>query len=386
MKFADLFLTLLVSFISLSTSNAWSQEQLPVAKEHETQDSIIISVSDKTSFVIEKSPNVENMKEALGLKIPDHIREHILKKGGVLPPEVNPLAGYEELSSEKKEHFQKIRVMFLKNVARALNTTKFVLGTGSIVGDSLSFVSSSVMNMLKKNSASKTFTSREKINFSERSRRSVQAVLQALDYKLWNQAPLLLNSNEFGISASLGIIIENGRAKSGHGGPEELGLSFAYNKTEKAFVFEIFHNSEKFSHTPAFVGVVGLVVKMAPLFGQTDVDNPTKTKTGTTFYPPVVPAFTSSGPDFFSAGLSTSLGLPPPPFVDMLTYTNKYSRNTIIRITVSPVSKGFIRLYMGDIPGSAKLITSRIMGIFQWISQQATQISPVGRSCEAVFQ
>jgi hypothetical protein len=275
--------------------------------------------------------------------------------------------------------------MFLKNVARALNATKFAFGAGSIIGNTLSFVKDSVVTLFKKNVSSETSAPKDKVTFKENSHNAVQATLQALDYKLWNQAPLLLESNEFGVSASLGILIENGVQYNGMGGSEELGLSFGYNKTDKAFVFEIFHNSEKFSYTPAVISIAAIVVRAGLTVFQKENTQPVTVKTGNSFYPPVVPVFKSEGTDNFSTGFSTSLGFPPNPLVDLLTYSNKYTRNTIVRITVSPLMKGYVRLYIGDIVGSVKIVTFRMMEIFKWVSQRVTLYSKGGRSCEGAF-
>lgn len=392
MKNIILLFLLLTSFV-LQSQTAWSQDdsdllqevQLPEANAQDDHSSITLKISDKISYSIESSPNIENMKQSLGLIIPDNVREHILKHGGVIPPDVNPLEGYEGLPVEKKEQFQKIRLQFLQNVARALNTTKFVFGAGSIVGNSLSYAKDSVVGVFSKNNSSESEKVPEKISFSERSQNAVQATLQALDYKLWNQAPLLLDSNEFGVSVAMGIMIENGLLDKGLGGSEEIGLSFAYNKTNKAFIFEIFHNSEKYSYTPAVVAATGILVKIGPQFGQKNIDRPTKTINATSFYPPAMPGYSSTGSDYFSAGFSTSFGIPPSPFVDMYTYTNKSTRNTLIRLNVSPIMKGFVRLYIGNVAGSMKLVVLRFVGVYQWISQNIARLAGRGRTCEAVF-
>jgi len=385
-------LLLIIMNLTLGTQSAFAEDddtlelqqaELSQVTTTENSGDLMIKASDKLVYEIEAVPNFEHMKQALGLIIPDNVRERILLHGGTIT-DVNPMAGYEGLSAEKKEHFQKTRMMFLSNVARALNATKFVFGAGSIVGDSFRFIKKSVKAAFGKKTDDSAL-SKEKIGFSERSQRAVQATLQALDYKLWNQAPLLLDSNEFGVSASLGIMVENGILSSGVGGSEELGLSFAYNKTNKAFVFEIYHNSEKYSYTPAIVTAVGVLMKAGPQFGNRDLNNPTRAMTGVSFYPPSMPGYSSTGADYFSAGFSSSIGFPPNPIVDMLTYTNKYQRNSIIRITISPVMTGYVRMYIGNIPGSIKIVLMRVVGIFQFVSEKAQQILIRRNSCQAIF-
>ncbi len=388
-----IFLFTLLGHLLLYAQSSWSQEgsssllqeQLNAASVLQGRANTLIKISDKVSYSLESSPNIDNMKKALGLVIPENVRQRILDYGGIIPPEVNPLEGYDGLSQEKKEQFQKTRMIFLQNVARALSATRFVFGFGSIVGDSLSFVKDSVKGVTQRTNSLDASVPKEKVSFSERSRNAVEATLQALDYKLWNQAPLLLDSNEFGVSASLGIMIENGVLNNGMGGSEELGLSFAYNKANKAFIFEVFHNSEKYSYTPAVVTAAGVLIKAGPHFGQRDIERQTKILTGTSFYPPAMPGYSTTGTDYFSAGFSSSIGFPPNPIVDMLTYTNKFERNSIIRVTLSPVMKGYVRCYIGNVAGSMKLVLFRFAAVYNWISDQIAHRATGRLSCEKVL-
>ncbi|WP_374032276.1 hypothetical protein [Bdellovibrio bacteriovorus] len=48
-----------------------------------------------------------------------------------------------------------------------------------------------------------------------RSQQAVQSILRGLDYKLWSQAPLVIDSNEFGLSVSAGILAEAGVLRKG---------------------------------------------------------------------------------------------------------------------------------------------------------------------------
>src|SRR5690606_4817294 len=125
---------------------------------------------------------------------------------------------------------------------------------------------------------------KEKRTFSERSRLAAQAILQGIDYKLWSQAPLLIDANEFGVSASIGLLAETGVLRKGGGGAEEIGLSFAYNKKSRAFVFEIFHNSERFDNTKAAVSVIGVVGKLGLSMAHKDAGFEARTMKGSAFY------------------------------------------------------------------------------------------------------
>jgi hypothetical protein len=339
------------------------------------RDELVIQVKNGKSYSFDMIPGREEMRESLGLKVPEKLKVKILSQGGTLE-EVDPLAPFESMSEESKIQFQKTRVMFLQGAARTLNSVKFALGTGSLVGDSLSFVKVKTLNIFGRKSETQTNLQK---NFEVRSREAVGSVLKALDYKLFAQAPLVVDSNEFGLSLSLGLIAETGLLRQGGGGAEELGLSLAFNKQNRAFVFEIFHNSESFQNTKAAVSVVGFVGKGGLTLGKRQG---TETLMGSSFYPPAVPGFSSASADYFFAGASTSLGLPPPPLADLLTFTNKFERHTWIRITASPITKGFVRLQIGDVKGSFLLILHRFSDVYHYVMEK---VFFHRRTCKAVF-
>lgn len=327
------------------------------------QEKLLIRVGKDRIYELEMSPDREIMKEALGLKIPEEMRAQILAKGGSVA-EADPLAAFEGLPEERRKKFYDMRLMFLTNAARILNATQFVFGAGSLVGDGLSFVKIKAQKVFKKEAVVESRTQR---TFQARSQESVQAILRGLDYKLWSQAPLVIDSNEFGMSVSAGLLAEAGVMRKGGGGLEEIGFSIAFNKTKKAFVFEIFHNSEKFDNTRAAVTVVGLVGKAGVTMGRREGPESLK---GSSFYPPVIPGFSASSPEYFASGFSSSLGFPPPPLGDLLTFTNNFERQALVRITVSPLVKGYVRLQIGDVKGSMRLVVMRFVDVYRAISDK----------------
>lgn len=332
----------------------------------------------KTGQVFELSdvPDREDMKAALGLKLPEAVKAQILARGGSIE-EVDPLEPFEGLPQERQQKFLEMRVLFLTNVARILNSTKFVFGAGSLVGDAMSFVAVKTKQVFGKEVEVAPAVQR---TFNERSHQAIQEVLKGIDYKLWSQAPLVIDSNEFGVSASVGLLAETGLLRRGGGGAEEVGLSFAYNKSARAFVFEIFHNSENFESTKAAISVIGVVGKAGVTLGRRQG---AETLKGSSFYPPAVPGFSTSSSDYFAAGLSSSLGLPPPPLADLLTFTNKFERHALIRVTVSPVVKGYVRLQFGDVRGSLRLVAMRFVDVYQAISDKVLMTGR--RACGPVF-
>ncbi|MFV8259424.1 hypothetical protein ACNQKP_16575 [Bdellovibrio bacteriovorus] len=328
------------------------------------QDKLLIKVGKgEQIYEFETTPDREMMKESLGLKIPDKVREQIIARGGSVA-ETDPLEPFESLPEDRRKKFHEMRLMFLTNAARILNSTKFVYGAGSLVGDGLSFVKIKVKKAFGKETVVESQTQR---TFQVRSQQAVQSILRGLDYKLWSQAPLVIDSNEFGLSVSAGILAEAGVLRKGGGGADEVGFSIAFNKTKKAFVFEIFHNSEKFDNTKAAITVIGVVGKAGITMGRRDG---AETLKGTSFYPPAIPGYSTSSPEFFSSGLSSSLGFPPPPLADLLTFTNRFERQALIRITVSPLVKGFVRVQIGDVKGSVRLVAMRFVDVYTAISDK----------------
>ncbi|WP_413294799.1 hypothetical protein ACLSU7_06770 [Bdellovibrio sp. HCB185ZH] len=354
------------------------EETLDPAKVAQTTDKehTVIEVNGKT-FTLDAYPDAEAMKEALGLTIPEKVRAEILARGGKIE-EVNPLEAYERLPADRKEQFLKTREQFLASAARILTKTKFALGAGSVVGDGMSFIKVKVKKAFGKETPTQD---KEKLTFGEKSDRAVLNMLKGMDYKLWSQAPLLIDSNEFGLSVSVGIVAETGVMKKGAGGAEEVGFSLAMNKAKKAFVFELFHNSERFDNTKAAISVIGVVGKVGMTMGHREG---AETLKGSSFYPPAIPGFSMNSPEYFAAGLSSSIGLPPPPLADLLTFTNKFERHSLIRVTVSPLVKGFVRLEVGDLKGTFKAVTFRFVDIFKAIAYK-THLMRRPTLCSAVF-
>ncbi len=376
MKAKISFFLILVLFL-FSSSLTWAEDSVLEPAQVVAQEQVEIRLKNGRTFVLPAVPDREEMKAALGLKLPDEVKAQILKHGGSVE-EVDPLEPYSTLTDERRQKFQEMRLMFLSNAARILNSTKFVFGVGSLVGDGFSFVKTKTMQVFGKKEIE--VTSAAQRTFNERSHAAIQQVLKGIDYKLWSQAPLVIESNEFGVSVSVGLLAETGILRKGGGGAEEVGLSLAYNKTGRGFVFEIYHNSEKFDNTKAAVSVVGVVGKAGLSLGRR---SGTETLKGSSFYPPAVPGYSASSSDYFSAGVSSSLGLPPPPLADFLTFTNTFERNALIRVTVSPVVKGYVRIQFGDVRGSVRLVAMRFVDVYRAISDKVLLAGR--RACGPVF-
>ncbi len=236
------------------------------------------------------------------------------------------------LNEHEKEIFYTKRNNILKSLAVGLNTIKYGFGFGSIVKEKITFWKKTAdFNQVERSLRSK-------------SNQTLIEILQAIDNSLYDQAKVFVSANEFGFLTSAHLIAEGYKANSkGKGGVFGLGLSIGYNYDQKMLILEIYKESEKFksSMMPAFF-VGGLVGKVG-----TYMSYNTKNKlqnVGETFYPPGAPGFAFSNANKVAGGMSTGLTIPPSPFGDILTYTNKGAQKSLLQVRISPLYKGYIRM------------------------------------------
>ncbi|MCE3010600.1 MAG: hypothetical protein LW875_08305, partial [Proteobacteria bacterium] len=208
---------------------------------------------------------------------------------------------YLQLSDSEKQDFQKHRLEFLKKSAQSLSSVRYGLGLGAITKDKILFW--------------RDKSDEKKLSFGDRSTYITQFVLSSIDRQLWSQAPLVARATEFGVNASLGLGAEGGVMNKGFGGQFDIGISFGFNRESKSFVFQIYQNLEKFNSTKmGAMGYLGVAGKLGIMISNRTPGEATKPLSGSTFYPPGVPAYFSETPHMFSSGMSSGLGLPPPPF------------------------------------------------------------------------
>ncbi|MCX7979088.1 MAG: hypothetical protein N2578_08800 [Bdellovibrionaceae bacterium] len=360
-----------------------TETTLPQAKTKQTQEKLKIVLSDSVQFEIEARPDVERMKETLGLKFTPEMEAKIRESGGVIP-DVNPMEGYESLDAQAKERFAKTRVQFLTALARALNASKMMIGGGLLMKDAFTFVKVKTLKVLGK----PVELNHPEMSRPERVQRAIGNFLQSVDYKLWNQAPLVISANEFGFAAHVGLVTGGGVRSSGYLFHHETSISITYNKETRGLVFEIGYVKENFQHTLMGIGVAGVIGKGGVRIARRTGGLVASNLSGTSFYPPMIPAFSTFGPELFQTGTSTTFGFPPSPFADILTWTNKMSHHTAIRISISPFMKGFVRLQFGDaIPaltvnllGEVKLLVYRTADVVLHFTRNF-----IARSCARAF-
>lgn len=355
--------------------------------------------------------------------IPKHIDYTQLAKSMNLS-EDEVRAGYESLSENEKQNFSQKRLQLLTQTAQILYKTRFSFGIGRVVGRSFEFIKNSYTtskNVIRSTLGlstptkekpetvdsdliaaddlfqdlvdyhNRTEVKRQEIKkdllrstAQEKNRLIIESFIQAIDYKLWYQAPLFITSNEYSISSSLGLLIEGGFRDTGYGGSEDIGVALAFNDQQKAVIFEIYHLSDQFLKSDMAVAVIGLNMKVNFSMFKRNLNTPTKTLYGETYYPPAAPISSGFGAEYYTFGLGTSIGLPPPPLADLLTYTNSTTRITWLRLGVSPLHKGYVRLYKGEYTNTYHILRKRFVDIYHKIGNIFSRRSQA-KLCQNLF-
>lgn len=299
----------------------------------------------------------------------------VIEAKGELYQIQSPLAGsaessiFFEMSYENQQEFLKKREQFLKQIAKALDALKMGFGIGVLTKDRFKYE----LDEMKFNSTARHFQDLPegaRADFAraqqearilmiqkqselaartlrERSHEVIQSILRGLDRNLWQQAPLFAHSNEYGIVLSLGIALLGGIEKrGGWGGLFDIGISLGYNAETKSVVIQVFRDFERFESTAMKAVFMTGIIGKAGMYVTNQTEGRLQ-KNGSTFYPPVIPGYSSTTPESFASGLSSGVTWPPSPLGDLLTYTNQLDNKTVLKVTISPTLKGFLRIQTG---------------------------------------
>ena len=305
------------------------------------------------------------------------------------------------LSEEDYVSFLQTRTEVLNRAAQGLQALKVGFGIGVIIKDHFYFrAEKKLSEQLTKEAEGMNQSQREDIlqavkrsehelaknrknnenkTFKEKSDALITLILNKLDAQLWTQAAIVSHANEFGVLAAIGLQAEGGNSAGvGRGGLTDIGLSFGYNKDEKSMAFQFFNGRETFKSTDMpIIMIAGLVGKAGFYAANQGKDLSAQ---GTSFYPPVAPAFSTSTNRSVLVGFSSGLTWPPSPIGDLLTYTNQMKQTTLVRLTLSPLTKGFVRLKFGAVN---ELLSATLVGIKDLISFFRSETRSV--QCERLF-
>lgn len=277
---------------------------------------------------------------------------------------------FDSLPEQDKKAFSANRTLFMGIAARALQAMKYGFGAGVVVKDRLRYALDvykdrrlqKKMNELDDNVREDYLAARERfwaerlaeedaqarLTLREKSEKVITSILTSLDHKLWSQAPVFAHSNEFGVMASAGLQLVGGAGNRGWGGLFDIGISIGFNRDSRALVIQIFRDFEKFQSTVMkAVFVTGLVGK-AGIYVANQAEGHLTHK-GSGYYPPMVPGFSASTPDSFTSGFSSGgpFTWPPSPVADFITYSTRLDQQVLLRVSVSPLLKGFVRIQTG---------------------------------------
>lgn len=275
------------------------------------------------------------------------------------------LAGLDE---NERQSFFSTRAEFLRLAAIAFQKLKWGFGVGAIIKNKISFyrdqknirkhfvLAQTLDNDEKQALISSVLSYEEKmlakqnefkqLNFKEKADEVILKLLFSLDHSLWEGAPIVSRANEFGVMGALGPQLEFGAAEGKKwGGLFDIGISLGFNRDQKALVVQVFRDKEKYVSTqmPA-IFIAGLVVKAGLTVANQKKELTTE---GLSYYPPMTPGFSTMTDRSFNVGFSSGMTWPPTPLGDILTYSNSSQRRIWLRLTFSPVQKGFLNLAQG---------------------------------------
>lgn len=302
-------------------------------------------------------------------------------------------AQFESLSGKEQSQFLEKRALILQKLESGLNKSRWVFYLTDFVSSGLGAIKNLIMYDSLADQPSDEIKEMIRIDqelnpekyqdkkLSARIDEKIKSILKATDFKLWSQAPLVANSNQFSLMAAVEIQAEGGTNIHKWGGLYDLGLTIGYNTDSKAVIFQIFRNRETFksSMMPA-VAVGGVVGKIGPLISRANDETSLHT-TGESFYPPMVPGYQSTTKESFTFGFSSGLTIPPSPFGDMLTYTNTLDQKIILKVSFSKTYIGFMRVKMDLSSDTLKMVQEKFTDIFKTRPAQGIEAN----SCQALF-
>ncbi|MFS4460896.1 hypothetical protein [Bdellovibrio sp. HCB2-146] len=336
-----------------------------------------IRVGKGEVYTIDINPTAEEINKSLGFAMPERFKQEYIAKGWALPPEFNSLEPYESMNQEQQIRFRRIRIAFLRGMARILHYSQWGISAGILTKDTLSYSYRKVFR--------KEITPQEN-TLKERRHIFIQNFLTSMNHRLFYQAPLVVDKNEFGLTAAFGIIGLSGAREKGFGGLTEIGFSIGYNIEQKAFVFEFTITPEKFHHSMAAASVIGVNYKLGAYMTSTPKGNEAKNiKNITSFYPPMIPGFSTDSSSFAAFGLSSGFGLPPPPLADFLTFSLTGEKYKIVRVTIPRfIISGFPRISVGEMGKLMVVTKSGVMSAYGFLSKRF-EAWRGQRTCSSVF-
>jgi hypothetical protein len=333
-----------------------------------------IRVGKNAVYSVDINPTEEEINRSLGFEFPEYYKKIYLEEGRELPPPFKSLESYQGMSTADQIRFRRIRLTVLRGIARILHHAQWGISAGILTKDTLSYT---YRKILRKNIDPKDQS------LAERRHSFIQNVLTKWNHRLFYQAPLVTNLNEFGVVGALGGIALTGVREKGLGGIYEAGITIGYNK---AFVFEFTITPEKYHHSLAAASVVGINFKGGSYIATIQKGKGAATLRGESRYPPMVPGFTSVSPTYAASGFSSGLGFPPPPLADFLTFTNTFEKYKILRVSIPRfIVTGAPTIGVGDIGLLMAVTKGGVMMGYNLLAKRFETWRARGNTCEGLF-
>lgn len=283
---------------------------------------------------------------------------------------------FNVLTEDERAAFLKVRAKKLQRLLFILHYSKLVFGGASITGnkikqtyqfskDKISAIKKSITDRFRNKKEiqeaidqmeqpvqliaadiesqsdqlpadKKTFFEKLKI----RSHEVVQSILESKDRSMWRSPQFTMNKNEHMLL--LGIMwvkiygVHNKVSGSGRG----YAISFGYNKTSKALVFQTHVFDEKIIQALPFATVVGLTLKVGAYSSVQKPGQEQREFKGKSFYPVGIPAYVDTYENMYGIGTNYSSFPFVHPFgiADMSSYINDNALRTPHRAAISGVN------------------------------------------------
>lgn len=345
----------------------YEETTLPKEETKLTPEFLEIKIQKKgVTYTFAREPKAEDIEKTLNAE-----PKNYSKFGPIVPEYVDVLAQYKSLNEQEKMMFEEARAIYLSKTAALMHFSRFAIGTGLIVGDSFQFLYSKIRG-------------KEVSVFEKGARdRLIQNILQKLDHRLFSQARFVAYSNEFGLVGSVGLQAVGGLRKKGFGGNFETGIYLAYNFKKKSFVIENYVGTDLYRESMGAVGSLGISFKGGAFMAGREFGKEAINRSGHNFYPPLVPTYITTAEKQIGAGGSYAIALPPSPFADMMTFTSKFNQLVTLRVEMSTLFKGFVRVQSGDYLGSAKSVGSSIQEYIELVRVGFAHLR--GKTCGKAF-
>lgn len=205
----------------------------------------------------------------------------------------------------------------------------------------------------------------------------IRVFANALDQQIWNRAPLISRSNEFGgaliVSAGAGAQF----SKRGFYGSNAVGLIFGYNSDSKALVIRVVDDLERVTQALPVVAQVAATGKLLVYVANRNSEQTQAFEHGSALYPPG-PFITIDTPDTFMMGLSQGIGFPP--LDTFYAFKTKLLRASLVDVFVSPILPGYVRVKVGAM-GAVKASVESVKALNARLRDRFG-----GPRCESVFE